>query len=65
VAAAGHGHAAHGGAHQPDDDFFVAPPPEIGAVTSAHSTLKTTRRPKRLPFGCAVAGHRSSITSGK
>jgi len=34
----------------PNRDFFVAPPLEIGQVTSAESTLKTSTQPVSTPF---------------
>jgi hypothetical protein len=51
----------HGGGNlSANADFFVAPPPEIGSVTSAYTTLRTDKKPKsvgtRLLLAIVFAG---------
>lgn len=47
----------HAGEDLPDDiDFFVAPPPEIGTVSSAHSTLRQGVSPWSPALRAVVGG---------
>lgn len=41
---------------EPDADFFADPPPEIGEVLSAESSLKTTKTPWRVSSRIVLAG---------
>ena len=45
----------HGEPLAPDRDFFVAPPAEIGALRTAHSSLKKGVRAKSMPVRVAMA----------
>lgn len=40
---------------EPDFDFFAAPPPEIGQILSAETTLRTKTKPWRLPTRLVLA----------